>query len=155
MTINLRPATGDDAPVLLAILHAAFEEYRGRLDPPSGAHSETLDTIRYRLTTACGVLAFTGDEPVGCVFYQVESAHLYVSRLSVLPAYRRQGVGRTLIEYVEAQAKVLHVPRVQLNERLALPALRNYYERLGYQFAGYGTHHGYSEPTYVVLEKVV
>ncbi len=31
---RLRLASVEDAPLLVSILHAAFEEYRGRLDPP-------------------------------------------------------------------------------------------------------------------------
>ena len=44
--IELREATTADLPTLLVLVHKAFEEYRGRLDPPSGAHDETLETPR-------------------------------------------------------------------------------------------------------------
>jgi len=41
----LREATEADAGTLLALVRAAFEEFRGRLDPPSGAHAETLESV--------------------------------------------------------------------------------------------------------------
>jgi hypothetical protein len=37
--------------------------------------------------------------------------------------------------------------------RLALPRQRAYYERLGYRAIHVLTHAGYTEPTYLMLEK--
>ncbi len=38
--VSLREAITEDVPALVAVIHAGFEEYRGRLDPPSGAHGD-------------------------------------------------------------------------------------------------------------------
>jgi len=151
--VRLREATGDDAPTIVAVLQAAFEEYRGRLDPPSGAHGETIEKVRDVMRAACGVVALDGDQVVGCVFYAPEGGHIDLFRLAVLPAYRQRGVGRALIEYVESRALALGIPRVQLGVRVALPRNRAYYERMGYRFLETRTHEGYVEPTYVILEK--
>ncbi len=53
----LREATPDDADALAALVREAFEEYRDRLRPPSGAHNETGDGLRARRKIAlvtCG-----------------------------------------------------------------------------------------------------
>jgi predicted N-acetyltransferase YhbS len=151
--IQLRQANETEASLLLEIMHAAFEEYRGRLDPPSGVHAETIESVQSKLKTATAVIAFVGAEAAGCVFYEQESTHLYLGRLSVLPQFRKLGVGRTLINSVEAQATKLRVPRVQLDVRIALPHLKAYYEKLGYRIVSYETHPGYTQPTYVTMEK--
>jgi predicted N-acetyltransferase YhbS len=151
--IQLRQAQSGDAPLLLATLHAAFEEYRERLDPPSGVHAETIESVQSKLKTAKAVIAFVENEAAGCVFYQQENTHLYLGRLSVLPQYRKLGIGRALIEYIEAQATNLKVPRVQLRVRIAFPHLKIYYEQLGYRIVSYETHPGYTQPTYVTMEK--
>jgi predicted N-acetyltransferase YhbS len=153
--IQLRLANESDASILLTVLHAAFEEYRGRLNPPSGVHAETIESVQSKLKTETGVLAFVGDEAAGCVFYEQESTHLYLGRLSVLPQFRKLGVGRALIDYVEAQAVNLKVHRVQLGVRIALPHLKAYYEQLGYRIISYEAHPGYIRPTYVMMEKDV
>jgi hypothetical protein len=54
--ITLREAGSDDAHVLLRLMRAAFEEYEGVLDPPSGAHQETIDTVRRRLARGAAVV---------------------------------------------------------------------------------------------------
>src|SRR5205823_6288078 len=149
----LREATQDDIPTLVALIRTAFEEYRGRLEPPSGAHRETPESLEHYLQQGYAVLALLNDEVVGCVCYHQESAHVYLGRLSVLPSFRQHGVGRALIAYVEQQAQALGAPRIQLGVRIALPHLQAYYERLVYHVVGYEVHEGYTAPTAVVMEK--
>lgn len=153
--IQLHQANETEASLLLEIMQAAFEEYRGQFDPPSGVHAETLETIQTQLKTASAVIALVRDETAGCAFYEPEGDHLYLGRLSVLPQFRKLGIGRALIDYVEAQAASFKIPRVQLGVRLALPHLKAYYERLGYRVIRYETHPGYSQPTYLTMEKDV
>lgn len=150
---RLREATEVDAETVTSILRAAFEEYHGRLDPPSGAHAETADTVREKMKTACVILALAGEEASGCVFCQPGEGHLYFSRLAVLPAHRRQGLGQALIEHVEARARAMRLPRVRLGVRIVLDGQRAYYERLGYHVVASASHPGHTEPTYVFMEK--
>ena len=154
-SITLHEATDADIPALVAVLMAAFEEYRGVLDPPSGAHDETEERLRVTLREAHAVLARAGGELVGCVFYAPMSNYVDLFRLAVLPAYRRRGIARALVAEVEARALALGIPRMQLGVRVALPANRAYYERMGYRFLEARTHTGYAEPTYVILEKIL
>jgi predicted N-acetyltransferase YhbS len=151
--ITLREATNADLPALVVVLKAAFEEYRGRLDPPSGAHDESAPKVREVMRTSRAVLALSGDEIVGCVFYAPSGNHIDLFRLAVLPAQRRRGIAGALIAYVEARARELGLARVQLGVRVALSNNRAYYERLGYRFVEARTHAGYTEPTFVILEK--
>jgi GNAT superfamily N-acetyltransferase len=151
----LREATDADIAAIVALIHAAFEEYRAVLDPPSGAHRETEGTIRQRMLSSRVVIALCAGEPIGCVFFEQAADHLSFSRLAVRPAYRRRGVGGALIAYVEERALALNLGQVRLGTRLALPRLRSYYERLGYRLLEYHAHDGYAEPTYVILEKDV
>ncbi len=153
--VSLREATAEDVSVLVAVIHAGFEEYRGRLDPPSGAHDESEETIRQKLIVGHAVLASVNQQVVGCVFYEPKDDHVYLGRLAVLPAYRRQGIARELIAWVEKQARLLGYTRVRLGVRVALPGNRAYFERLGYRVLNYGTHAGHTEPTFVDLEKEV
>jgi ribosomal protein S18 acetylase RimI-like enzyme len=151
----VREATAADIPTLATLVHTAFEDYRGRLDPPSGAHNETAETLRQALHTGWAALALVNNVAVGCVFYHQEDEHMYLGRLSVLRPFRRHGVGQALTEYVEQRARALGLPRVQLGVRIALPYLQAYYERLGYHVMRYESHAGYTVPTSVIMEKLV
>ena len=149
----LREATTADLPTLLALVHGAFEEYRGRLDPPSGAHAETLESLGRALRPGGALLASVDDRPAGCVFYHREPDHVYLGRLSVLAAHRSRGLGGMLPDGVEHLALAMGVPRVELGVRTARPALRAYYERRGYRVVRQEAHAGYASPTYVVMQK--
>jgi ribosomal protein S18 acetylase RimI-like enzyme len=114
----LREASNAEAATIVALIQSAFEEYRGKLDPPSSAHNETEETICQRMSSARVVLAVRGGEPNGCVFYQRAEDHLSLSRLAVLPAHRRRGIGQALVAYVEHRARALSLRGVQLGVRI-------------------------------------
>lgn len=153
MMLLLREADNSDAETLLALIHAAFAEYIGNIDPPSSAPDETVEGIRRKMESAHAVLAVATDSPAGCVFFEIEKDHVYLFRLAVNPEHRRRGIGRTLIEFVEHRAIAEKRSRVRLGVRVSLPENRAYYERMGYRFFENRTHAGYSDPTYVILEK--
>ena len=151
--MTIREATLDDAPTLLALMVAAFAEYEGVLDPPSGAHGETIATVVKKLSLGGGALALVDGEPAGFAFYEPDGDLLYFGRLSVLPGFRNRGVGRALLDYVEQRARRNGAAGVSLGVRLQLPHLVERYERLGYRITEYMTHNGYEKPTYVYMEK--
>ncbi len=153
--IMSRAATAADIPIIVALIQAAFKEYDGVIDPPSGAHTENAERIREKLNNEHALLALLGDQIVACVFYRDQDDYMYFGRLAVLPAYRGRGVASALIGHVEARARDLGLPSVQLAVRLALPHLRARYERLGYRVIEARRHAGYAEPTYVVMEKLI
>lgn len=151
----IREAVPADAPLLARLLREAFEEYRGRLDPPSSAHDKTEDVVLRELRDGGALIAEEPPGPVGCVFFHVKPDHVYLDRLAVLPPFRGQGVARSLMEAVEARARALGPTPVRLNVRLALKDHQDWYGRQGYAFHGYGTHAGYASPTFVVLQKTL
>jgi ribosomal protein S18 acetylase RimI-like enzyme len=148
----LREATHADVSALVHVLRTAFAE-QATLAPPSGALSETAESVRALMRTARVALAESNGEIVACQFFAPKGDHLYLFRLAVLPAYRRDGIGGALIAYAEEQARAMGLPRTQFSVRLALPRQRAYYERMGYRFVAYGTHAGFSEPTFATLAK--
>jgi predicted N-acetyltransferase YhbS len=154
-TIVICEATTADIPVLLELVHTAFAEYEGRLDPPSGAHKETDASLRLALQTGSVALAFVDGEAAGCVFYSPEEGYLYIGRLSVRPALRRFGIGTALMKYAERRARELGFQRTQIGVRIALVRLHAYYERLGYRVVRYEAHPGYAAPTSIVMEKEI
>jgi ribosomal protein S18 acetylase RimI-like enzyme len=153
--LTLVEATAADLPALLSVLHAAYAEYMGKLDPPSGAHKETSESLGTKLETAQAIKAVVGQTIVGCVFFQHEEESLYFSRLAVLPTYRRHGIGQSLVEFVESYARQHKLARITLGVRLAIPANIAYYTKLGYHIVGYGSHPGYTEFTSAGMEKVI
>ncbi len=153
--VILRPADEHDAALMSDLIRTAFAQYEGLFDPPSGAHGDTPEKVAGKLAKGGGFVALLNGEAIGCVLYQPENGFLYLGRLAVLPERRKRGAARLLIAAVEEQARTLDLPKVNLAVRAALPQNRIFFESLGYQFVSYGRHEGYSEPTFVTLEKEV
>jgi GNAT superfamily N-acetyltransferase len=151
--IVLRDGTDADVAMITQVVQEGFAEYAGKLDPPSGAHRETADTIAAKMAQGGAVMAFVEEKCVGVVLFNPDNGSMYLGRLAVLPAYRAQGVGRALVAAVEQKAKITGLPRIWLGVRLALPRNRAFFEGLGYQIIAYHSHDGYTEPTYMTLEK--
>jgi predicted N-acetyltransferase YhbS len=151
--IGYRTGTKKDIPDILRVIKAAFEEYRDILDPPSSAQHKTVEVVEKELSEATAILAASDGELVGCVFYQVKGYSVYLDRLSVLPAWRGKGIAGELIDLVEQRALAMGENRVRLSVRGSLEGHHAYYKKKGYVFKEYGTHKGYDEPTFLVLEK--
>lgn len=143
-----------EASTLLRIIHAAFEEMRGRLDPPSGALSESADSLKSLFARGeRAALALVEGAAVGCVFMMRTGVELYAHRLAVAPQARRRGVGRALMSYVEQVALTEGCSYVRVGVRLALPQNRAFFEQLGYVAIAEAAHAGYNAPTFVHMVK--
>lgn len=154
----MRDCVEADEPAVLEVIKAAFEEQRGRVKPPSSAHGKTRAILHEELQKARAIVAEKQNEPpqlVGCIFYEMKEEGIYFSRLAVLPAHRGHGIGVALIGEVERRGRALGARAATLSVRVVLTEQHNYYARLGYHFVRYGTHPGFEEPTFMVLEKVL
>lgn len=142
-----------DAAALLAVIQAAYAEFLGKLDPPSGAFAETESSNSAKLGKGGAIKALAGDMLIGGVLYEPKGDFMYFGRLAVLPAWRRGGVAQGLIAGVEECTQAVGMNRVQIGVRLVLPAHQAYYEGLGYRPIAYECHPGFTQPTSVTMEK--
>jgi ribosomal protein S18 acetylase RimI-like enzyme len=131
--LRLTLATGDDAPLVRQIMLAAFEEFRGTLEPPSSALDETLDDTRRAIDAGGAILAWRGDEAVGSARFLPRPDHLYVGRLAVLPAHRGQGIAAALLSAMEEQARLRALPELRVEVRLGLPGNVALFRHLGFR----------------------
>lgn len=157
---RLRTATPSDARAIVDVLHRAFEEYRGALQPPSGAHTESESSVFGLLTgeEMAFVAEATSGELFGCVFYRPHPSQTdlyYLHRLAVIPEARGQGIASALIQAVEDAAIQAGRDYVSLGVRIVLTENRAYYLKRGYYPIAYAAHSGYAAPTYVTMRKRV
>jgi ribosomal protein S18 acetylase RimI-like enzyme len=155
-TLVLRAATTADAAVLAVTIAAAFEQYRGKLVPESGAFRETADGIGRELAKGAGAfVAERGGTIVGCVMTKLEEGDLYFGRLSVLPAARGAKVAAKLIAAVEGEARRRGLPGVRLGVRIALPDNQRLFQSLGYREISREAHPGFDRPTSINMRKTL
>jgi GNAT superfamily N-acetyltransferase len=156
--VTVRPMRGDAAEVaaVVALIHGAFADYVGRLDPPPSAVNETAESIAVLLGREQGLVAEAGGVPVGCLFLQRrEGRDLYAGRVAVAGGHRRSGVGRALMAAAEDEARRLGAARLTLGVRLALDGNRRFFASLGFTEGALHAHSGYDKPTWVEMTKVL
>ena len=153
-TLVLRAARAADASALAATIAAAFEQYRGRLVPESGAFRETAEAIATEFATGAGaIIAERNGETLGCVMIQEMEGDLYFGRLSVLPAARGTGLARRLIAAVEAEARRRGLAGVRLGVRVVLTENQRLFASMGYLETSREPHPGFDHPTSINMRK--
>jgi ribosomal protein S18 acetylase RimI-like enzyme len=103
--VRIRRATTEDAMAVASVLRQAFLEYEP-LYTKQGYAATTPE--RARIVTRCEEgpmwVALNKEHIVGTVSVVRREADLYVRGMAVLPAARGLGIGRLLLEEVEALA---------------------------------------------------
>lgn len=155
-SISLRRAGPADAQRLAETIAAAFEQYRGKLVPESGAFRETAQGIATELTNGAGaIIAERNGAVLGCVMTRLEQGDLYLGRLSVLPAARGEGLARRLIAAVEDDARARGLPGVRLGVRVVLTENQRLFQSLGYREISREAHDGFDTMTSINLRKAL
>jgi predicted N-acetyltransferase YhbS len=154
--VILRAATSADAPAIAATIAAAFEQYRGKLKPESGAFRETAEGIAAELAKDSGaILAERNGKVVGCVMLKLLEGDLYFGRLSVLPEMRGLGISRQLVDAVEDEARRRELPGVRLGVRIVLTDNQALFKSLGYEEISREAHEGFDHPTSINMRKAL
>ena len=152
---SIRVAQRDEGAAIATLLHAAFAEQRGRIEPESAALSETTASIAARFADHGVAVAEQKGRIIGCVFFRRQGDEIYLGRLATLPECRGQGIAGALLDHVEAEAARSGAKRVALGVRIALTDNRRFFEKRGYRETGRETHAGFTAPTSIRYEKMI
>jgi ribosomal protein S18 acetylase RimI-like enzyme len=131
--LTVTQATIEQASLVYDIMLEAFEEYRGKLDPPSGVFAETVESVKRVMSEGGALLAWENGVPVGSMRYIFKPDHIYVGRVSVLPSHRGRGIATAMMRDVEAIACAHGYNAIRLGARLVLQSNITFYEGLGYR----------------------
>ena len=155
-SISLRAATLADAPILAKTIAAAFEQYRGKLVPESGAFAETADNVAKQLRTgSSAIVAERNGQVLACVMIETQEGDLYFGRLAVLPEARGLGLAKLLIGAVEDEARRRGLPGVRLGVRVVLTDNQRLFNSLGYVETSREPHPGFDYPTSINMRKAL
>jgi putative acetyltransferase len=141
-----------DQPDVLQLI-AELDAYQQSLYPAESNHLLDVSALlapNVRFAVARGERG----EALGCVAVVLMEGFAEIKRMFVSPRSRGGGVGRRLLDHVEAQALGDGLRVLRLETGIHQPEALGLYERAGY--ARRGPYEGYAEdPLSVFMEKVV
>jgi ribosomal protein S18 acetylase RimI-like enzyme len=127
-----RFVSSEAAPVVRDIMLAAFEEYRAMLTVPSSAFDETIEDVAAHIAAGGAVLAEVDGAVVASGRFEWRTDHVYIGRLSVLPAFRNRGLASGMMIAIEGCSRERGISEARISVRTMLPKNISLYERLGY-----------------------
>jgi predicted N-acetyltransferase YhbS len=150
---SLRTIEGRDADAVAALIRTAFAAQSVATDPPPSALRVTADDIAAHLQTGSGAVAEADGALVGSALWVEQDGGLYLGRLAVARSHRGLGIAKALVAAAEAAATRMRLPRVHLSTRLPLIDNRRLFAACGFVETTRHAHPGYTEPTFVNMEK--
>ncbi|WP_067242780.1 GNAT family N-acetyltransferase [Microbacterium resistens] len=103
MAIQIRRITPEDAGEVLTLQRAAFvSEALVYRDPDQPALTQTLEQVEAELRDAQGFVAVHANRIVGAIRARERDGVLQIGRIAVAPDVQGEGIGRRLLEAIEA-----------------------------------------------------
>lgn len=135
----IREAFHDDAATLARIVSEANKDVAARFGLDAGNCAKhpsfcTADWIKADFARGERYFVYEdGGRPIACVAYETPSGSVaYLSRLSVLPANRRRGIGALLVAHVIELARAASIPAVSIGVIGEHEDLQRWYRKLGF-----------------------
>jgi len=133
MTISVERADieSGDASQLIAALNA---ELSAQYADIPGANHFRLNVDEVAPGRGAYMIARRDGAPVGCgAVRRIDPETAEIKRMYVIPAERSNGIGRRIVEALEAQARALGVSRVVLETGTRQDAAIALYEKMGFE----------------------
>lgn len=134
MPIEIKVANETEIDFVYSTMVEAFQEYAGKLNPPSGALSETTENILTTMNQGGGsVIAWDGSSAAGSARFKFIDHYLYIGRVAVLPEYRGRGIGKSMLVFLENMAADKKISEARVEVRLSIPDNIDMYKRYNYE----------------------
>jgi GNAT superfamily N-acetyltransferase len=122
---------GPEATKLIAALN---EEVQARYSEPLDPFYFSLDTDEVESGRGAFALAWVEQRAVGCGAARLIDDHtVELKRMFVIPEFRRQGIARAVLRFLESEALALGASRVVLETVTRPPDAVALYRGAGYQ----------------------
>lgn len=122
-----------DTSLIHDLMIQAFSEYETD-EIPSSALEEQESTITraFLNDNEEALIVYNWDAPIGMVRFKIQNNRLTFYRLSVLPKYQGQGIGKALLGFLEKYAKNNGVSEITCKVRANVPKNISIYHSLDY-----------------------
>ncbi|MCX4809969.1 GNAT family N-acetyltransferase [Streptomyces sp. NBC_01239] len=127
-TDGVRVAVVDDVAAVKAVTDMAYRHYIPRI----GVVPQPMEAD-HMANVVAGRVFVTGEPVTGLVVIEERGDHLFLDSIAVHPDARGTGVGRRLLEFVDARARALGLGEVRLYTNALMWENQEIYPRFGYE----------------------
>jgi ribosomal protein S18 acetylase RimI-like enzyme len=141
--VEIREATAQDLPVLLGMMRS-LAQHPPAIPFDEGELRAALETFLANAELGQAWLIWLGERPAGYVIltlgysFEFRGRDAFIDELYVEPEFRRMGLARRAIEFVERRARALSVNALHLEVDHGNDPAVELYRRSGY--ADHGRH---------------
>ena len=125
----IRWASADDAARIGAIARAAYAKYIARMgrEPAPMAADFAAEIAANHV-----VVIESGGVIVGYMIAWSETDAYFIDNIAIDPARQGEGLGRQLIDHAVGEARLFHLPAIQLYTNVAMTENLSMYAHLGF-----------------------
>ncbi|MFJ4632073.1 GNAT family N-acetyltransferase [Streptomyces sp. NPDC088847] len=127
-TDGVRVAVIDDVAAVKAVTDMAYRHYIPRI----GVVPQPMEAD-HMANVVAGRVFVTGEPVTGLVVIEERGDHLFLDSIAVHPDAHGTGVGRRLLEFVDARARALGLGEVRLCTNALMWENQEIYPRFGYE----------------------
>jgi len=155
MVITVSPEKFSEWSALSELLREAFKYMDGRIDPPSSLGAMGIADFIQKAQDQTLIVAQINNQLIGCAFAAIRDDCVYLSKVAVHQAYRRQGVTRSLFEAADELARQIGKACLELQMRIELTENHQAFGALGFTKVAETAHPGYSRTTSITMRRTV
>jgi ribosomal protein S18 acetylase RimI-like enzyme len=126
---SFRPATGADVSEVAALVNAAYGHYVERIGmlprPMTDDYTEVIANQRVTVAESQGTI-------VGVIVLTVDDEGFLIDNVAVGTSHRGEGLGRALLEFAEAEARLMGFDSIHLYTHEKMTENLAIYSRIGY-----------------------
>jgi len=155
MVITVSPEKFSEWSTLAELLQEAFRYTDDRIDPPSSLGAMGVADFIQKAQDETLIVAQINNQLIGCAFAAIRDDCVYLSKVAVHQAYRRQGVTRSLFEAADELARQIGKACLELQMRIELTENHQAFGALGFTKVAETAHPGYSRTTSITMRRTV
>ncbi len=144
-SFTVRKAKIDDAEEIVEILQEAFKKYMedAALTGTMSALEETVEDTIEAIKTEQVFIAYINKTPVGTIRFRIKDNCAYISRFGVRLNYHNIGIGKSLMNLIDAEIKSLGIKKAYLYSASKYKDLIRFYYGRGFYIESTNAENGY------------
>lgn len=142
---TVRKAKAGDAVAIIDILQEAFTKYMEDTGVTGSmeALDETIEETIAAIESSEVFIAYVNEVPVGTIRFEIEGSTAHISRFGVRLDYHNIGIGKSLMNLVDAEISELCLKKAYLYSASAYTDLVRFYYGRGFYVESTTTDRGY------------